>query len=239
MKTAPIILTCVVLCNALALHAREPVVALVAPSSAQQLEGGSESILVWSADHLPAHAEEWEAFLSVDGGQQYPMRITPHLDAGIQSFRWLVPNIATTRARILLRFGNETDERTIELPQYFSIVPRYAPFDAVAMRTIPTAEEGEAARIDDEPSSWWVSGGRDGSHPVTHHHHDPSVDDAPAVASGHHPSECADLSTAPDSFDSKRPVGSVHLLPLHRREAVWRPPPVALPLLLLSTRLNV
>jgi hypothetical protein len=65
--------------------------------------------------------EEWEAFLSFDGGATYPVRITPHLDRDLRRVRWQVPGIPTSDARLLLRFGNEHRERYLELPQRFSI----------------------------------------------------------------------------------------------------------------------
>src|SRR5258708_1421835 len=68
-------------------------------------------------------ANEWEAFLSVDGGHYYAIRITPHLDADVRSFVWRVPNVVSRNPRILIRVGDERSERAIELPGAFTIVP--------------------------------------------------------------------------------------------------------------------
>ena len=46
--------------------------------------------------HLKIVAEEWEAFLSFDGGATYPVRITPHLDLELRRVRWQVPAIPTS-----------------------------------------------------------------------------------------------------------------------------------------------
>jgi hypothetical protein len=41
-------------------------------------------------------AVEWEAFLSLDGGRTYPVRITPHLDLSIRRrFHFQVPAFPT------------------------------------------------------------------------------------------------------------------------------------------------
>ena len=85
---------------AAAMHAA-PSIELLAPRPGTVLEGGRETTLTWSASSLPAHAEEWEAFLSIDGGRYYATRITPHLDAGRRTFRWraLSPTPSRPRSR--------------------------------------------------------------------------------------------------------------------------------------------
>src|SRR5712692_3867101 len=110
-------------------------VRLVEPSSGTTLTGGSTAIIKWSGavDH-DRQIEEWEAFLSVDGGRYYAVRITPHLDLSIREFRWTVPNVGSHDARIMLRFGNEEHEQTIELPLSLTIeagVPQPAATDSV------------------------------------------------------------------------------------------------------------
>src|SRR3989442_160803 len=52
---------------------------LVTPVAGVALRGGESTAISWEADALPPEAEEWEAFLSIDGGQHYSIRITPHL----------------------------------------------------------------------------------------------------------------------------------------------------------------
>jgi hypothetical protein len=105
--------------------ALEPPVRLVAPGEEAALVGGSQAALAWEPlaplDRL-GPIEEWEAFLSLDGGRHYTIRITPHLSRTLHSFAWSVPAIASADARILLRFGDERRERTWPLGQRFRIV---------------------------------------------------------------------------------------------------------------------
>src|ERR1700712_2541253 len=116
-------------------------VELLAPRAGATLAAGSEAELAWTPgagfSRLP-DAEEWEAFLSLDGGATYPVRITPHLDQDLRRVRWQVPPIPAADARLLLRFGDEREEETsIVLPQRFSIAA-----------SVPAAETGfSVARI--------------------------------------------------------------------------------------------
>src|SRR5438067_3889773 len=94
---------------------------LIAPQRGATLRGGSFTSIEWTAAKLPANAEEWEAFLSLDGGKYYAFRITPHLDLERRQFTWIVPNVDTNDARILIRTGDEHRETLFELPIRFSI----------------------------------------------------------------------------------------------------------------------
>lgn len=69
----------------------------------------------------PAGAEEWEAFLSVDGGRSFPVRITPHLPIAERSFPWTVPALPTAAARIRFRFGVGGVEQEFLCPDRFAI----------------------------------------------------------------------------------------------------------------------
>src|SRR5260370_42169659 len=92
------------------------------PANGTALIGGSTAVIQWSGSvDRDRDIGEWEAFLSVDGGQYYSVRITPHLDISIHEFRWTVPNVSSRDARILLRFGNEETEQLIELPSTLRI----------------------------------------------------------------------------------------------------------------------
>ncbi|HEY2290287.1 MAG TPA: hypothetical protein VGM86_06235 [Thermoanaerobaculia bacterium] len=97
---------------------------LVAPQAGATLAAGSTAELEWAPGPglaaLP-YVEEWEAFLSLDGGATYPLRITPHLDQDLRRVRFRVPSISTPDARILLRFGDERHETVVELPGRFAI----------------------------------------------------------------------------------------------------------------------
>lgn len=99
-------------------------VALEAPADGAVLTAGSTAHLAWAplrGTEPLAGFEEWEVFLSVDGGASYPIRITPHLDAGIRQVLWEVPHLPTRDARLLLRVGDEHSETALRLPQRFAI----------------------------------------------------------------------------------------------------------------------
>src|SRR6187549_1402423 len=106
---------------ALASFARADSLHLLAPEAGTTLRGGSFAELRWSAPQLPAAAEEWEAFLSIDGGTYYAFRVTPHLEIDLRHFTFIVPNVDTRDARILIRVGDEKRETHFELPGSFSI----------------------------------------------------------------------------------------------------------------------
>jgi len=134
---------------------------LVAPAlhAATTLRGGSFATIERPAA-LPANAEEWEAFLSLDGGAYYAFRITPHLDVARRQFTWVVPNVDTTRARILIRAGDERTETLFELPATFAIV-RDARAEA-PHATVVASMPGEAAREGDPGVVAWTDGDRAG-----------------------------------------------------------------------------
>lgn len=138
-------------------------VRLVAPSDGATLAGDRFATIAWSSD-APLDAEEWEAFLSVDGGQYYAARITPHLDLDVRTFQFCVPNIASDDVRILIRVGDERRETIVEIPQRFSI--RASPSLDVGRRFRTAEDAPEAARPGDAPVVQWASGGRDGSQVV-------------------------------------------------------------------------
>jgi len=134
---------------------------LLAPATGTTLRGGSFAELRWSAAELPAPAEEWEAFLSIDGGKYYAFRVTPHLEIELQRFTFIVPNVDTRDARILIRVGNEVHETHFELRGSFSIA-RDSKAELVLPRTL-RFERGEAAREGDPGVVGWADGARDGS----------------------------------------------------------------------------
>lgn len=134
---------------------------LVAPAAGAELQAGSLAVVEWEETALPEHTEEWEAFLSVDGGRTYPLRVTPHLDIGIRRFSFRVPDVPTQEARLMLRFGDERREVGIEAPQRFSIVPGGLRFWTPPPRRVLSS--GEAARAGDRGVAIWVEGSRDGT----------------------------------------------------------------------------
>lgn len=139
-------------------------VRLLAPADGAELRGGEVAALRWAAgngfDHLD-RAEEWEAFLSLDGGSTFAFRITPHLDAARRTIWWQVPNFSSADARLLLRFGDERHETEVELPQRLRIVAGPAP-PALSPRNGFTGVGGEAARPGAPGVVAWVDGDRSG-----------------------------------------------------------------------------
>ncbi|HVR95235.1 MAG TPA: hypothetical protein VMW27_01380 [Thermoanaerobaculia bacterium] len=144
-----------------------PLARLVIPEDSAEILAGSLATVEWAPEAgLPPHVEEWEAFLSIDGGKTYPLRITPHLDAHIRRFAFRVPYLPTRDARLLLRFGNERREVEQETPQLFTITvdPEARPvLEPLASRT--ALSRGEHARADgDDGVLVWLEGSRDGDH---------------------------------------------------------------------------
>ncbi len=207
-------------------------VTLLAPRAGETLDGGREATLSWEATALPAPAEEWEAFLSLDGGAYYAVRITPHLDRGVRTFRWRVPNVAASHARLLLRVGDGEREHVIELPQTFAIAPRYVPLELPTLQVARSDEAGESARAGGEPSVEWVS-----SDLVRHRHRDSAASGAPSFRAA----DPADGAALGSNQTSQRSNGA-YLQHVFSRDGPAcrdsRAIPIR-PLLLLSTRLNV
>jgi hypothetical protein len=146
---------------AVAPFARAESLRMVAPAQGASLRGGSLAEVRWAAGELPPSAEEWEAFLSVNGGDYYAFRVTPHLDIALHSFTFVVPNVDTDNARILIRAGNEKNEIEFESRSTFAIE-----HDEHVDPIIPPVveiERGEAARPGDPAVIAWTDGARDGS----------------------------------------------------------------------------
>jgi hypothetical protein len=144
----------------------ERCVELLAPQAAIPLAAGSTAVLEWEPRAglaaLPAR-EEWEAFLSLDGGRTYSIRITPHLDSDLKRTLWEVPGVPAADVRLLLRFGNERRETVIELPQRFTIAATPAPIlGSLLPRAAPAPRRGEAARPGDQGVVAWTEGSRRG-----------------------------------------------------------------------------
>jgi len=141
-------------------------VRLVTPRADTALSAGSTAEIEWAPvagfAGLPK-SDEWEAFLSVDGGATYPVRITPHLDSDLRRFRFQVPPIPTANARILLRFGDERRETAFELPERFAITaaPVAGP-EEILPRARRVFAAGEPALPGHAGVVSWVEGSRRG-----------------------------------------------------------------------------
>jgi hypothetical protein len=136
---------------------------LIEPAEHADLVAGSTVSIAWEATNAPANVEEWEAFLSIDGGRTYPIRLTPHLDLAIRRFAWTVPFVPAAEASILLRFGDERDEREFAFPARIEINGAM-PLDffrcAVFTETLLAGSEEDDHG---EKLVEWVEGPRDGS----------------------------------------------------------------------------
>lgn len=141
---------------------------LIAPSAAIPMVAGETAELEWgplaSFFDLP-NVREWEAFLSLDDGATYPIRITPHLDRDLHRISWQVPEFPSRAARLLLRFGDERRETSIEMPHRFIILPGVKGTSRIAATRSLTLESyrlGEPARPGDPGVVLWVEGSRRG-----------------------------------------------------------------------------
>jgi hypothetical protein len=135
------------------------------PVNGQQAAAGSLLEISWDADPRALAGrdiEEWEAFLSLDGGRSYRLRLTPHLDVKSRSYSWRIPADLTGEARLLLRVGDERDEYSHEPGILFAILPATEAHGAVELEE-SAAELGESARPGEVGVLAWEDGGRDGS----------------------------------------------------------------------------
>lgn len=136
-------------------------VRLLSPAPGDPLPAGGTAVLAWEAEGLPPGVEEWEAFLSLDGGATYPFRVTPHLDRRITRFLFQVPSLPTAGARLLLRFGDEHREREVDAGFNLTIAP--SPVPPIYTPAKVHRGAGEAARPGLEGTVAWIEGPRDGS----------------------------------------------------------------------------
>jgi hypothetical protein len=142
-----------------------PAVELIAPAPGTALVAGGQVAVEWrSAEGAPPRFEEWEVFLSLDGGATWPFRLTQHLDATRRRALVELPPFPTGDARFLFRFGDEREERELELPHAFAIAaasPSRAPLVATPWRL--AAGRGEPARRHLPGVAWWIEGPRSGA----------------------------------------------------------------------------
>lgn len=140
-------------------------VEIVAPAAGATLPAGGRAWVEWRAapGAVPAF-EEWEAFLSLDGGRSWPYRLTPHLDRARARFEVELPPVPAPRALLLLRFGNEREEAELAPPVELALAPARGPLALSAPRLAAAA--GEAARPGAAGVVAWVEGARDGRRAV-------------------------------------------------------------------------
>lgn len=114
---------------------------MLAPHRDAVLKAGEWADVAWTP--LPSRVEEFEILLSLDDGASFTLRLTPQLDPDVGRYRWLVPNLPTTRARLQLRVGIEHHEVECPPGPLFTILS--------GIGTSPTGMRW----LDGE---WWVSG---------------------------------------------------------------------------------
>ncbi len=134
----------------------------MSPAPGESLTAGSTVVLAWEPGPglaaLP-HAEEWEVFLSLDGGRTFLTRLTPHLELDMRRVTVRLPALPSEDARLLLRMGDERDEREQLLPGRYRIVSGGAP---VVSWRMPRLGRGEPARPGAPGVLAWVEGTREG-----------------------------------------------------------------------------
>jgi hypothetical protein len=133
---------------------------LTAPAEGVVLEAGGAAEIAWEPGVDLAgfpEAHEWEAFLSVDDGRSFPFRVTPHLDLARRRVAFRVPDVPSDGVRILLRVGDEREERSQPVAGRWRIAPARLPGAApLTERVRRTAARGEAARPGDLGVWSWV-----------------------------------------------------------------------------------
>jgi hypothetical protein len=205
---------------------------LVAPSlqAGIVLRGGSFATIERPA--VAASAEEWEAFLSLDGGAYYAFRITPHLDIDRKQFTWVVPNVETKNARILIRAGNERRETLYEQPATFAIE---AGAGAIAPHTTIVPSRGEAAREGDPGVAAWIDGDRAGGALVVR----TAVPERARIAALHVQRERAEVAVAHAGLLVLSSWFLVHYQAQTKNQELRTNNPEPLDILLQTSRLNI
>lgn len=141
--------------------AHELPVELIRPMPGEVLVGGREATVAWRPlrELEDLGIDEWEAFLSFDGGRHWPVRITPHLDIELSTFRFVVPHLPSDDVRLMLRFGDERRETGYELPMTLRSVVLQGFWTPPPM---PAGAPGEAAQPGVPGVVLWVEGDRAG-----------------------------------------------------------------------------
>ena len=85
-----------------------------------EVHAGEVVELRWSTP--PADVEEVEVMLSLDGGRTYDVRISPEIDPRARVWRWRVPNLPSSEARLRLRLGSRRGEREGAPTRAFTIL---------------------------------------------------------------------------------------------------------------------
>lgn len=133
------------------------------PRDGDVVEAGERVLVEWAPG--PAFArlgnvEEWEVFLSLDGGRHFSIRLTPHLDASRRRVEVKLPNFGPGQARLLWRFGDEEQEAE---HLWGGTLQVRGGTRRAEIRPGSRFAAGEPARVGAAPVWAWVEGKRDGS----------------------------------------------------------------------------
>lgn len=90
------------------------------PAGGDALYAGEMIEVRWTA--LPDAVNECELLLSLDGGRDFTVRLTPRLDRTTRELSWRVPNLPTRQARLRLRVGVAGREIESSMSSGFTIV---------------------------------------------------------------------------------------------------------------------
>jgi hypothetical protein len=92
--------------------AREPA-GFRAPLAGDRLRAGEPLAVTWSVDaDTLAGRDEMELVLSLDGGATFPIRVTGELSTDRRTLSWRVPSLATERAVLALRAGDDGEDES-------------------------------------------------------------------------------------------------------------------------------
>jgi hypothetical protein len=229
---------------------------LIAPAAGEPLQAGSVAELAWEPREPFAQPfarngpiQEWEAFLSLDGGAHYTVRVTPHLDRELRKVLWQVPAIPTRDARLLLRFGDERREIVVAVPQRFIITGPASPAwpgNAAGFELLPTrrsVRRGEPALPGEAGVVAWAEGTRQGgSAGMVVGTEPPAVQPRETLAASAEETALFSAARGPelDPAAARIPAGRLTpALPRHPPLSLLRNDPAArIPILLQSQRRN-
>ena len=195
-------------------------VRLLDPSREDALVASTQATLAWEPlaplDRL-GPVEEWEAFLSLDGGRHFTIRITPHLGRAVHRVSWSVPAAPSDDVRVLLRFGDERRERTWTVTQRFRIVAAPGGGGGESLPEAHAVSPGEAPLPGEPGVVSWAEGTRQGAARRQVTYSDPATLsglDLPVLARGAGMTATKTVTTSP--------------LPARRQRTAAEPPAPAL-----------
>jgi hypothetical protein len=108
------------------------------------LRPGDELRLDWSFQPDAPEMEgvfEWEAYLSIDGGKSYLVRLTPDMGLDVRTVLWRVPDLQAPEVVLFLHVGGRGFEKIFELPRRFAIGGDLSPARYLAPRSLEETEQ--------------------------------------------------------------------------------------------------